>query len=164
MQLSEVLAQNMAYDLFLQTLYQSDFPVISTSAALNRNYLFLDTRTLKEFNTSHIENARYVGYRKSNLEHIQDVPKDTSIIVYCSIGIRSQEIDKRLKQAGYTDVYNLYGGIYQWVNDGLPVFNDCGKTNEVHAYSRNWGIWLQKGDKIYEYGYPDGFFKAFCYR
>lgn len=148
--LSETSAQNMAYNIFLQTLYESNSPVISTSAAQNKDYLFLDTRTLKEFNTSHIEGARHIGYRKFDLKHIQNVPKDAAIIVYCSIGLRSQEIGTRLKQAGYTDVFNLYGGIFQWVNDGLPVFKGSGKTNEVHAYSRAWGIWLYKGDKVYE--------------
>jgi len=33
--------------------------------------------------------------------------------VYCSLGIRSEVIAKKLKKAGYTNVFNLYGGIFE---------------------------------------------------
>jgi rhodanese-related sulfurtransferase len=43
--------------------------------------------------------------------------------VYCSIGKRSDEITKMLGEAGFTNARNLYGGIFEWVNQGHPVFN-----------------------------------------
>ena len=40
------------------------------------------------------------------------------IIVYCSIGVRSEDIGEKLKELGYTKILNLYGGIFDWKNKG----------------------------------------------
>jgi 3-mercaptopyruvate sulfurtransferase SseA len=71
-------------------------------------------------------------------------------VVYCSIGARSQEIGKKLQAAGYQNVYNLYGGIFHWVNEDNPVFTpDSDLTEQVHTYNKRWGMWLKKGEKVY---------------
>ena len=71
-------------------------------------------------------------------------------MVYCSIGIRSEDISEKLKKAGYTNVYNLYGGIFEWKNRNYPVVNPENEvTEKVHAYSKQWGQWLHKGKKVY---------------
>lgn len=50
---------------------------------------------------------------------------------------------------GFKNVSNLYGGIFEWVNQAHEIVNDSGKTDSVHAYNRFWGMWLQKGKKVY---------------
>jgi len=72
------------------------------------------------------------------------------IVVYCSLGIRSEIIGKQLIAEGYTAVYNLYGGIFEWVNKGKAVYNNTQETSKVHAYSKSWGSYLLKGTKVYE--------------
>jgi hypothetical protein len=53
--------------------------------------------------------------------------------------------------AGYTNIQNMYGGVFEWINDDFPVYDMQGKqTTKVHAYSKAWGIWLKKGDKVYQ--------------
>lgn len=146
----ESLAQSMPYKILLSALYLNDFPVIKPKEVENDDYIFLDTRELKEYRISHIENSLYVGYDDFDLQRIEEISKDSPIILYCSIGVRSQEIGEKLKNAGFTQVYNLYGGIFQWVNEGFPVYDEQGKTNRVHAYSKMWGIWLNKGEKVYD--------------
>lgn len=146
----DLIAQSMSYKILLSTLYSNDFPVIKPTEVKNGEYIFLDTRELKEYKISHIKNALHVGYTEFDLQSIEEVSKDAPIILYCSIGVRSQEIGEQLKSAGYTRIYNLYGGIFQWVNEGFPVYNEQGKTNNVHAYSKMWGIWLNKGEKVYD--------------
>ena len=60
------------------------------------------------------------------------------------------KITKKLKKAGYTKVFNLYGGIVEWVNQGLPVYDPQGNsTNKVHTYTKFWGKWLDKGVRVY---------------
>jgi 3-mercaptopyruvate sulfurtransferase SseA len=67
------------------------------------------------------------------------------------VGIRSETISEKLKKAGYTDVHNLYGGIFEWKNKDYPVVDSEGKeTENVHAYSKVWGKWLNKGVKVYD--------------
>jgi 3-mercaptopyruvate sulfurtransferase SseA len=87
------------------------------------------------------------------LESLQDIPKDETIVVYCSIGARSQDIGKKLKSAGYKEVYNLYGGIFHWVNEDYPVYKNEEETDEVHAFSKIWGFGLKKGRRYIELSY-----------
>ncbi len=113
--------------------------------------LFLDTRAYQEFKVSHIPQARWVGYEDFTLQRVSNVPKNTPIVVYCSVGVRSEKVGKKMLDAGFTNVRNLYGSIFEWVNQGYPIVNMEGEpTNKVHAYSRAWGMWLQKGEKVYE--------------
>ncbi|NQY06002.1 MAG: rhodanese-like domain-containing protein [Flavobacteriaceae bacterium] len=125
-----------------------------TTDSLKNNYStfqILDTREIKEFNTSHLDGATYVGYNKFNLkETLQNLTKDQPIVVYCSIGFRSEKIAEKLKKKGF-NVYNLYGGIFQWKNCGNDVVTNSGeKTEQVHCFNEEWSQWLTNGEKIYE--------------
>lgn len=113
----------------------------------------LDARELKEYETSHIKDAIFVGYSDFNMNTILDQiqSKDEQIVVYCSIGIRSEDIAEKLKKAGFTNVYNLYGGIFEWKNNDFPIYtSEKIETNNVHTFSKEWSPWLKKGNKIYE--------------
>lgn len=144
--------ESTAYDVMLKTLLSHNVSEVSVVKAKEmKNALFLDARELNEFQVSHINKARHVGYDKFDLISLKDVDKNQQIVVYCSVGYRSEKIAEKLVQAGYTNVQNLYGGIFEWVNESLPVVNNQGKqTDRVHAYSKSWGIWLNKGTKVYE--------------
>ncbi len=115
--------------------------------------IILDSREPKEYETSHIKNAVLVGYDYFNLESIvEKLPnKDEKIVVYCSLGIRSETIGEKLKKVGYTNVYNLYGGIFEWKNKNFSVFDsEKNETENVHTFNEAWSKWLLKGNKIFE--------------
>jgi rhodanese-related sulfurtransferase len=119
-------------------------------ATIRKNALFIDAREKKEYDLSHIRNGVYVGYDDFDLAAVKNVAKGVEIIVYCSIGKRSEKITQRLKKAGYNNVSNLYGGIFEWVNQGNEVVDANNKrTSKVHVYGRLWGLWLDKGEKVY---------------
>ena len=112
--------------------------------------IWLDARESKEYEVSKIENSIWVGYDDFALSRVSEIEKDKEIIVYCSIGYRSEKIAEKLKKAGYENVKNLYGGIFSWVNQELPIYDSLNdQTNRIHGYSRVWGVWLQKGKKVY---------------
>lgn len=118
------------------------------------NFLLLDAREQKEFETSHIEQAIFVGYDFFKLRKTKKLlkDKDQKIVVYCSLGIRSEDIAEKLKKAGYTNVYNLYGGIFEWKNQSKEIIDSENKpTNKVHTFSKEWSQWLLKGEKVYEH-------------
>ena len=77
--------------------------------------ILLDTREREEYNVSHLKNAIYTGYNHFNLDSVEKhIPnKNNPIVVYCSLGVRSEKIGIKLKAAGYTNVKNLYGGSRQ---------------------------------------------------
>ncbi len=114
--------------------------------------IIFDTREQKEFNVSHIENAYCVGYDNFNAKKVQEKYKNfnDTIIVYCSVGIRSETIGFKLKKIGFKNVFNLYGGIFGWKNNGQEVIdNNHTPTENVHAFSKEWSKYLIKGKKIY---------------
>ncbi|GAA3636381.1 rhodanese-like domain-containing protein [Flavivirga jejuensis] len=121
--------------------------------ALNKDVFLLDSREPKEYHTSHLKHAIHVGYDEFKIDSIQKkIPnKNSEIIVYCSVGIRSESIGDSLKKAGYKNVKNLYGGIFEWKNNDLPVYNSVEKeTDSIHTFSLKWSQWLKKGIKVYE--------------
>ncbi|MFD2543374.1 rhodanese-like domain-containing protein [Lacinutrix gracilariae] len=114
--------------------------------------LILDTREWQEYQVSHIKNALHVGYTHFNLEETTKLLKDKQlqIVVYCSLGIRSEKIAQQLKDAGYTNIFNLYGGIFEWKNNNFPLYNlEKKETEYVHTFSKAWSKWLLKGNKIF---------------
>lgn len=146
-------AQN-SLDELLRLYNNESIPYISVSTlnTIQDTVLVLDARERKEYQISHLKKAIYVGYDNFKIDSItkQHIPKDSFIVVYCSIGIRSEDVSEQLKKAGYTNVYNLYGGIFEWKNRGLPILNSNEElTDEVHTYSKEWSKWLSKGKKIY---------------
>lgn len=118
----------------------------------DEHLVILDAREYEEFQVSHIENSIFAGYSKFASEEISNNIKDrsTPIVVYCSLGIRSETISEKLKAEGYSNVRNLYGGIFEWKNKSFSVFDPEGnETEKVHAYSRSWSKWLKNGEKVY---------------
>ena len=145
--------QSNAYRLMLRKLLSHTVPEMQVQqlAADTSGALLLDAREPKEFAVSHLVNALHVGYDNFKLSAVPDsIAKDRPIVVYCSVGYRSEKVAEQLRAAGYTQVSNLYGGIFEWVNQGHPVVDaQDALTQRVHAYSRTWGVWLKKGKKVY---------------
>jgi rhodanese-related sulfurtransferase len=150
-------AQN--YDSFEELkneIISKTIPLISAETlkkveSTRKPLLILDTREANEYNVSHINGAMYVGYDNFKISKLKKVNKNTTVIVYCSVGYRSEKIGEKLKKGGFNKVMNLQGGIFDWVNSGYPVYDNAGnETQKVHAYNKSWGKWLTKGEKVYE--------------
>ncbi len=151
---TNVFSQNNLKNL-LQKYNTESIPYISVNQLLKQQekVILLDAREKKEFEISHLKNAYFVGYTAFNLKKILKKlsNKKSKIVVYCSLGIRSEDIAEKLKVAGYTNVLNLYGGIFEWKNKGNHVFDSNGKaTEKIHVFSKEWSKWLLKGKKVYE--------------
>lgn len=151
---SPLFAQD-AYDLMLKALYKNSVPLIEASelhSQLNNNDVtLLDTRTQREFEVSHIKNSIFVDYDRFETSMVENIDKNSQVLVYCSIGYRSERIAEKLVEMGFKNVKNLYGGIFSWKNEGYSVVKSNNEvTDEVHAYNKIWGIWLKNGVKIYE--------------
>lgn len=141
-----------AYDLMLKTVYKNTVPLIGRPELDSlKDVFFLDTRERKEYQTSHISGARFVGYEGFSKKSVKDIPRDKNIVVYCSVGYRSERIGEKLLDMGFTSVNNLYGGIFQWKNEGNKVVDGQGNvTDTVHTYNRLWSVWLKNGIKRYD--------------
>ncbi|WP_418262414.1 rhodanese-like domain-containing protein [Flavobacterium faecale] len=137
----------------LKKYNKESVPYIKINAIKNSNSILLDAREPEEFKVSHIPNAIPVGFKNFKPENIRKLIKNlnTPIIVYCSIGVRSEQIGEKLQKMGYTQVYNLYGGIFEYKNKGGKVVNlKKQETDSIHAFNKQWSVYLNKGIKIYE--------------
>ncbi len=145
--------QKTSFDKLIDRTIQNTVPLISSFelASNYEHYLVLDTREFKEYKTSHLKNAVHVGYTNFDLEAILNIiDNNKPIVVYCTIGYRSEKIAEKLTQKGLA-VHNLRGGIIKWKNDGLVVVNDEDLPTEfVHCYNKEWSKWLLKGTKVYD--------------
>lgn len=119
----------------------------------NEKVFILDAREKEEFEVSHLKNSIYVGYNDFSAESVTSKIEDKNvpIVVYCSLGIRSETISEKLKGAGYSNIKNLYGGIFEWMNKGYSVYNSTNtETQKIHTFSKHWAKYLNKGEKVYK--------------
>ena len=135
--------------------YKNTVPIVKTEELIQRMQyqqpVLLDTRTRSEFSVSHLLGAQFIEYDDFKSADVAHIPKNKEIVIYCSVGYRSERIGEKLLDMGYTKVYNLYGGIFDWKNQSQIVVNDLNlPTDSVHTYSKVWSIWLRKGIKVYE--------------
>lgn len=142
--------QQATFHATIDKLLKHDVKEIKVpEAAITKKTLFLDTRTPEEYAVSHIKNSRFMNYDDFSANKLAALPKDTPIVVYCAVGYRSEKVTKKLMDAGFKNVTNLYGGIFEWVNEGYPVVDSKGPTKKVHAYNKTWGRWLLNAEKVY---------------
>jgi len=80
----------------------------------------LDVRTVGEFREIRLPGARLIPISQLQ-KRILEVPKDKPVLVYCAVGSRSSQVVGYLARIGFPEVYNLYGGIYDWNKKGFPV-------------------------------------------
>lgn len=100
--------------------------IATTSAAQTAEWMqqgrvhVLDVRDEYEWNEKHIPGAvhQYVGDLEENLPQL---PKESEIVVHCSVGHRSGVAVSILKRHGYTGLYNMLGGMTAWEKLGLPL-------------------------------------------
>lgn len=144
-----------SFDKKLKEMYAYTVPLIQpdtlSQKIQSKELIILDTRTVGEFEISHLPEAQFLDYDNYSEEDFINIPKDAEVIVYCSVGYRSERVGEKMQKLGYTNVKNLYGGIFEWKNTDHQVVNNKGMaTDSVHTYNKNWSQWLEKGVKIYE--------------
>lgn len=145
-----------AYHSQLKLLYKHSVPLITADSLAGRlakgdSILLLDTRSLPEWKVSHLQGASLVEYDAFDAGSLQEINRNQPVVIYCTIGYRSEKIGKQLKEAGFEQVYNLFGGIIEWKNKGYAVVDPSEvPTNRVHTYDRYWGIYLTNGTQVHE--------------
>ena len=106
--------------------------------------VLLDARTPKEYAVSHLADARLTPELDDAVLSLAESPKDANVVVYCSVGYRSADLVKQLRTAGFTNVRNLEGSIFEWRNRDLPVYRDGEVVQVVHPFNAGWGRLLQR--------------------
>lgn len=82
----------------------------------------IDVRTPEEFQSGHIAMAKNINLYDSDFkDRLAKLNKAQPVFVYCKVGGRSAKAAKTLHELGFTDVYDLEGGMMEWEKNQLPV-------------------------------------------
>ena len=90
------------------------------------NAVLVDVRTNDEYSSGYIENSLNIDYLSDDFsENVEKLDKNIPIVLYCRSGKRSSLSANKLSKLGFKEIYNLQGGILDWIEIGNSViFND----------------------------------------
>ncbi len=111
----------------------------------------IDVRTPQEFSEGHLENAVNYNWNSNQFaSQVANLDKTKPVFVYCLSGGRSASASNKLRSLGFTEVYEMNGGIMKWNAANLPLTTET-KTEskpETKGMSLNQFQELLKSDKI----------------
>jgi rhodanese-related sulfurtransferase len=99
---------------------------VDTNGALqlinHKNAFVLDVREPSEYESGHLLNAKLIplGKLKARISELEK-QKDKPVVVVCRSGNRSGTACAILSKQGFTQAYNLMGGMMAWQKSNLPV-------------------------------------------
>jgi rhodanese-related sulfurtransferase len=146
------LASCSSYDTFdemAQAMCAGRVPDVAWSE-VPTDAVIVDVRSEAEWKISHLKQAVNLEWSGTKLTNLPMLNKDTPILVYCSVGYRSEQAGEYLLQKGYTHVYNLYGGLFKVYNENQVDLISHNNTAQIHGYNQRWGKWITRGGVCYE--------------
>lgn len=85
------------------------------SQITNKKVQLIDVRTAREFGAGHIKGAKNIDFYSGKFKsEFQKLKKDKPLYIYCRTGSRSRHAAHKLVDMGFTEIYDLKGGIVRW--------------------------------------------------
>ncbi len=105
-----------------QLLRPDDSTALLRERAGGSDFTILDVRTPGEFAEGHLYGAVVLdvnagGFREKLVAYDREAP----YLVYCRSGVRSRTATKVMQEMGFSEVYEVGGGIKAWIAADLPV-------------------------------------------
>lgn len=90
-------------------------PIEFKSRIQNKNVQLVDVRTAREFNARKIKGAINIDFYsgKFNVE-FNKLNKEKAVYLYCRSGSRSRQAAYKLEALGFTQIYDLQGGLLNY--------------------------------------------------
>ena len=112
------LQSNISQDNILLNVQSLEFSNLISS----NEGIIIDVRTPSEFSSGHIEEATNIDFYSNDfMEKLKIVRKDVPIYLYCRSGGRSSSAMKKMRELGFSEIYNLIGGISAWKSHDYPL-------------------------------------------
>ena len=87
----------------------------------------IDVRTPEEFAGGHLKAALNINFNSGDFEtQLGKLDKSKAVFVYCLSGGRSSSAANKLADGGFSEVYNMDGGIMKWSSAGKPLDHGSG--------------------------------------
>ena len=82
----------------------------------------LDVRTPEEFDEGHLADAINIDFYEADFSlNLEALDKDVPYVLYCRSGNRSGTTAAQMRDLGFSEVYEVDGGILSWLDSGLPL-------------------------------------------
>lgn len=99
-------------------------PLAFNDVVTQPGVIILDVRTPEEFMTGHLVSAININLEGSDFaSEVSKLDKNSTVAVYCRSGNRSGVATKQMAELGFTDMYDMQGGIVEWQAAGGQVVN-----------------------------------------
>lgn len=85
-----------------------------------KDLIVVDVRTLRERERAAIAGSMHIPMREV-FQNKVSWSHDRPLLLYCAVGGRSSAAADWLQKQGFTEIYNLVGGIIEWQKQGLPI-------------------------------------------
>ncbi|MES2738696.1 MAG: molybdopterin-synthase adenylyltransferase MoeB [Verrucomicrobiota bacterium] len=84
------------------------------------NHFLLDVREPDEYAAAQIEGSTLIPLAQVTAR-AAEIPRDKPVLVHCRSGVRSAKAVAALQELGYTQVWNVAGGILAWAKEIDPT-------------------------------------------
>ena len=89
--------------------------------AKRKDLVLIDVGTSGDFAEGHIAGSILLPINGSFIEKSKSLPKGKTYILVCPTGGRSLRAAKLMIENGFEKVYNLKGGVADWIRKGFKV-------------------------------------------
>lgn len=88
----------------------------------NPEFLLIDVRTPEEYKSGHIKNSLLIDFNTDDFkDKISKLDRSKKILLICRSGKRSSLAKSLMEDIGFTQVYNMIGGIIEWTQKGYTL-------------------------------------------
>lgn len=90
----------------------------------NGEFQLIDVRTIEEFGEGHLKNAKNICVTDDDFkEKVAKLNRDEPVYLYCRSGKRSARAGEILREMGFTEIYDMDGGILKWNEEDFELEN-----------------------------------------
>lgn len=108
---STLFGSNTQQNKAIKVLSPEDFKAQTE----NKSVQLVDVRSASEFKSGHIKRAKNIDFFSGRFTtEFSKLDKEKAVYVYCRSGSRSKQSSKKLAAMGFTEIYDLKGGILNY--------------------------------------------------
>lgn len=109
-----------------------------------QSILLVDVRSPAEFAVSHLRGAVNLRKPAEILRAIKERGPSKTVL-YCAVGFRSSMLARSLVEKTECEILNLEGSIFEWANEGRPLWRGETEVRQVHPAGKRWAGLLREG-------------------
>ena len=95
-----------------RNLQSKDITIDELKNKVSQGAILLDVRSKQEYRENHLKGAINIPEYEIDSRIEREIPKKNQLIViYCQYGSRSMNVYRKMEKLGYTNIYNLHGGL-----------------------------------------------------